>query len=69
MLENNKFRQFWDFFQFILIVYTATYMPFKIAFVNDDTTLGDIWTNFMDVFFICDIFVVFISAYPDPVTF
>ena len=44
-------------------------MPFKIAFINEDTIYAIIWDFFQDGFFICDMFIVFISAYPDPVTF
>jgi hypothetical protein len=44
-------------------------MPFKIAFINDDTIVAIIWDYFQDAFFLCDIFIVFISSYPDPITF
>ena len=46
----------------ILLAYTATYMPYKTCFVDDSSVLADTidWT--VDVLFMVDILINFLSA-------
>lgn len=33
---NSKFKSYWNIVNIILLLYTAIYMPFKIAFIDDE---------------------------------
>lgn len=52
----------------ILMLYTATYMPYRLAFVAEDSDAIIYFENFTNVFFVVDIFINFISVYEDPIT-
>ena len=47
----------------ILLAYTATYMPYKTCFIDDSTVLAETvdWT--VDVLFMVDIVINFLSAF------
>ena len=64
---KSKFRVFWNILSIIILLYTATVMPFRIAFVDDDEIV--IWSivvdSIIDLLFLLDIFVTFISSYED----
>jgi hypothetical protein len=65
-MPKSKFKSFWNALIMIFLVYTGTYVPFKVAFLNTDNSLIE---NFMeliiDCIFMFDIVVNFISAYED----
>ena len=67
---TNKFRQYWDVIGFILIFINAFHIPFQICFIEDDFIIN---TNdwglkikmITDLFFICDLYMNFMTAYYD----
>jgi hypothetical protein len=63
MMPTSVCKGVWNLVVVIILAYTATYMPYKTCFVDDDDTLGILidWT--VDLLFITDIFVNFISAF------
>jgi len=63
LMPESKFKTIWNFLMILLLVYTATYMPFKIAFIDAETEAMRIFDYIIDVLFAIDIFVNFISAY------
>ena len=49
----------------LLVIYTGTYIPYKTAFVEDTPTLQANIELGIDMLFIIDLIVNFISAYED----
>ena len=50
----------------LLLVYTATIMPFRLAFIQAPTNSDWFWAEtIIDIFFFMDIVVNFVSAYYD----
>ena len=66
MMPNNKFRVFWNFVIIILLFYTATFVPFQIAFIHEDYIALTIVDYFTDSLFGIDIIVNFTSAIETP---
>lgn len=64
---HSKFKRCWNIFLVVLLSYTATIMPFRIAFSNEATS-GPwfIFNNTIDAFFFLDIIINFNSAYEEP---
>jgi len=61
---NGTFKQTWNVLITVLMVYTATVMPFRFAFY--ETVFWDEWTVLeltMDLIFLCDVGVNFFSIY------
>ena len=59
---DSRFSQIWSLTIAVLLIYTATYMPFKTCFVDESTTTDEIidWT--VDILFMVDILVNFLQA-------
>jgi potassium channel len=49
----------------MLMLYTAIYMPFRIAFIDDETDALIIIDWIIDCFFFMDIIINFFSAYEE----
>ncbi|OMJ81572.1 hypothetical protein SteCoe_4003 [Stentor coeruleus] len=63
---QSKFKKFWDCIMVILLLYTATIMPYRIAFIEG--TVYDSWwwlDNTLNLLFFIDFLVNCISAYYD----
>ena len=59
---ESRFSNIWSIVIAILLIYTATYMPYKTCFVDESSTRDEIidWT--VDVLFMLDILVNFLQA-------
>ena len=57
IMPTSVCKGVWNLIVVIILIYTATYMPYKTCFVDDDDMAGIIidWT--VDLLFISDIFV------------
>jgi hyperpolarization activated cyclic nucleotide-gated potassium channel 1 len=66
LLPSSTFKQVWNAFVVVLLIYTATVMPYHMAFVETQST-GQwfIIDAVIDVSFFLDIIVVFFSAYEE----
>ena len=65
LMPENKLKMAWNFIAMLLLLYTASLVPYRTAFI-DVTTSG--WATFdwmVDALFMFDIFINFISAYED----
>lgn len=65
---NSKWREKWDFFIMLLLLFTATITPFEVAFMETNLcTAGGIAlytvNRLVDTGFICDMFMNFFVAY------
>ena len=54
----------WNIIMSLLIIYAMTFMPYGIVFMGDNDTKESI-ENYMNIFFVADIFVNFLTAYYD----
>lgn len=66
--EDGKFRSFWNVVVVILLMYTATYVPYKLAFVENDSAFVNGFEIFVDCLFTLDIVFNFLTTYDDPAT-
>ena len=59
---DSRFSHIWSLTIAVLLIYTATYMPFKTCFVDESSTTDEIidWT--VDILFMVDILVNFLQA-------
>ena len=59
---DSRFSHIWSLTIALLLIYTATYMPFKTCFVDESSTTDEIidWT--VDILFMVDILVNFLQA-------
>ena len=65
IMPDSSFKIAWNMVMIILLVYTATIVPFRTAFIDDASTNFEKFEYFVDFLFGCDLFVNFISAYVD----
>lgn len=65
LLPGSNIKSYWNIVNIILLLYTALYMPFRIAFVDEETSAQTAvdWT--VDSLFFIDIIVTFFSAYEE----
>ena len=60
---QSKFKKTWDIALIILLLYTATYAPYRTAFMyNDASLMLFAFEMISDLIFLADIFITFISA-------
>jgi len=64
-MPESRFKTAWNLIIIILLLYTATFVPYKTAFLDESSTGMIIFESLIDLIFISDIFVNFISAYED----
>ena len=70
LLPEGTFLTYWNLIIVLLLMYVATYMPFRICFHKQALTLtsGDKVDLFVDSLFVVDIIINFFSAYYDTKT-
>lgn len=64
-LPDSLFKRVWGIFTIIALIYTATIMPYRIAFIEDDNYPFFITDTVIDVFFMTDVLVTFNSPIDD----
>ena len=67
LLPNDRAKIFWNLVLISLLLYTATIMPYRVAFFEElNPSLGlRIFDATVDILFALDMIVNFISAYED----
>jgi CRP-like cAMP-binding protein len=66
LLPSSTFKQVWNAFIVALLAYTATVMPYHMAFIETNSTgAWFIIDTVIDVCFFLDIIVIFFSAYEE----
>jgi hypothetical protein len=63
LLPDSKILNLWNIIMMLLLLYTATYIPFKTAFIDDSSSLVNTIEFSIDSLFFVDIVVNFVSAY------
>ena len=67
MSPEGTFHKFWDLYIILLLLYTAFFMPYKLAFIEDESFSIIVIDYIVDISFLIDIIVNFLTAYEDPV--
>jgi hypothetical protein len=62
---NSNIKSYWNIVNIILLLYTALFMPYRIAFIDDETVLQQVVDWSVDGLFFFDIIVTFFSAYEE----
>ena len=65
LLPEQTFKKIWNFVIIILLVYTAIYVPVQTSFIDEDSAFMQNFEIFIDILFISDLLVNFISAFED----
>jgi len=67
MSPEGSFHKVWDIILVLLLVYTALFVPYKIAFYDVDPPTVVILDYCVDLLFFTDVIVNFITSIEDPV--
>jgi hypothetical protein len=63
IMPDDKIKSYWNLIITLLLLYTASYVPYRISFI-DENPMGMIITDTMiDMIFFFDIVLTFFSAY------
>ena len=66
IMPESRFKTTWNIIIILLLLYTAIFVPFKIAFISEkDGIIMQIFEWTVDILFGVDIFINFISATVD----
>lgn len=69
LMQDSKFKSYWNAIIMFLLLYVATYVPFSTCFNqkqgNFDTVI-EYFDLLVDLIFAIDIVVNFLSSYEDP---
>jgi len=65
IFPDDPFKDIWDMFIAVILIFTCLITPYRIALVDEDTTVWQITTFTVDAFFLLDILVIFNSAFLD----
>ena len=62
---ESTFKAIWNIIIVILLLYTAIFVPVKVAFIDDESNAIYYMELFVDIAFGMDIIINFFSAYDD----
>lgn len=65
ILPDSKFKLTWNMVVVVLLIYTATFVPYKVAFVEEPSKSDKVIDYIIDILFTIDIFINFMSGYED----
>ena len=61
-MPDNKYKNMWDLVVIILLIYTATYSPFRVCFIEDSSEGWFIFDCTVDSLFFIDIVLNFFTV-------
>ena len=64
-MPESNIKVIWNMVMIVLLVYTATFVPFRTAYIDDVSPNFEYFEYLVDSLFAVDLFVNFISAYVD----
>ena len=67
-MPESNFKRFWNIIIILLLIYTASFVPVKTAFFDDDPHGLAEFEQVLDALFMLDLIIQFFSAYQDPST-
>ena len=63
LMPDNKFRMAWNIVTMLLLLYTASFVPYRTSFIEVAPNGLVVWEWIVDGLFIIDIFINFVSAF------
>jgi hypothetical protein len=63
LMPDNKFRMGWNIVTMLLLLYTASFVPYRTSFIEEAPPGLEAWEWVVDGLFMFDILVNFLSAY------
>lgn len=63
LMPENKLKMAWNLVTLALLLYTATFVPYRTSFIEKAPPGLAVWEWIVDTLFCVDIFINFISAY------
>jgi hypothetical protein len=63
LLPESKVLSSWNIIMMLLLLYTATYIPYKTAFIEESSDMVNNIEFAIDSLFFVDVFINFVSAY------
>ena len=60
---NNPYKGIWDNFITFILILTCTITPYRIAFVEEDDLTWELINGLVDLFFLFDLILCFLTAY------
>ena len=61
-MPNSFLKTIWNLILIGLLIYTATYMPFSMCFIDTPSPISQKFDQVVNILFTIDIFINFISA-------
>lgn len=68
IMQNNKLKVKWDILIMIIVFFILIFVPYRLAFYDTDSDLWVIIYIFIDICFLIDIILSFLTSLTDPVT-
>jgi len=65
IFPNSKYKLYWDFYIFLLLIYTATVLPYVTCFYETKSHKTIAIESFMDFSWFIDIILTFFTAIKD----
>jgi len=62
IMPNHRFKSIWTITIIVLLIYTAIFVPYKIAFIEDESLAQLVIDAVVDILFGLDIVINFLSA-------
>jgi hypothetical protein len=66
-MEDNKYKQYWDLYIGLLILYVALFVPYRMAVEAKDTKGWQVWGYLVDGSFFIDIVLTFFTSFYDDI--
>lgn len=64
LMPESRFKMFWNIITLLLLMYTATFVPYQTSFIESNPSLSmAVWEWAVNVLFGLDIIINFLSAY------
>lgn len=67
IMEDNKYKQYWDLYIGVLILYVALFVPYRMAVEAKDTIGWLAWGYTVDGSFFVDIVLTFFTSFYDDI--
>lgn len=65
IMPDSKIRMIWNSVVMFLLLYTASFVPYQTAFIDEDSSTMAVLDIFFDVMFVIDFILNFLMAYED----
>ena len=64
-MPDSKFKSYWGLMIIIILLYTASYVPYGLSYIDEETSGMKDFDTILDGIFFTDIILNFFSAYED----